>query len=53
MNSQGVTKELFHGTSKETCDLIYKGGFDRSYAGDKGKILHFFSKYCFANTNNN
>jgi len=37
MKSKSVTKKLFHGTSKEVCELICKTGFDRSYAGEKGK----------------
>ena len=39
MKSKNVSKELFHGTSKEVCELIYKSGFDRSYAGDNGNLF--------------
>ncbi|XP_076815876.1 protein mono-ADP-ribosyltransferase PARP14-like [Clavelina lepadiformis] len=28
-----VTQQLFHGTSTDVCQKVYKDGFDRSYAG--------------------
>ncbi|CAK8697157.1 unnamed protein product [Clavelina lepadiformis] len=28
-----VTQQLFHGTSADVCQKVYKDGFDRSYAG--------------------
>ena len=37
MNSTAVTKELFHGTSSDICEQIYKSGFDRGYAGKHGE----------------
>jgi len=39
-----VTRQLFHGTSGDVCDKIYKDGFDRSHAGRHGE----FRKACDA-----
>ena len=38
LSKYAVTKELFHGTSKVTCEMVYKSGFDRSFAGSRGKV---------------
>uniref|UniRef100_H2YRT1 Poly [ADP-ribose] polymerase n=1 Tax=Ciona savignyi TaxID=51511 RepID=H2YRT1_CIOSA len=34
-----VEQELFHGTTEDVCEKIWKGGFNRSYAGKNGTRL--------------
>uniref|UniRef100_H2YWJ9 PARP catalytic domain-containing protein n=1 Tax=Ciona savignyi TaxID=51511 RepID=H2YWJ9_CIOSA len=43
-----VEQELFHGTTEDVCEKIWKGGFNRSYAGKNGeKVPDLEMEYIF------
>ena len=42
---KNATRELFHGTSSDVCEKIYKDGFNRSFAGKNGKKTK--KNWCF------
>lgn len=39
------TYPVFHGTSESSVESIYKGNFDRNYAGKNGQYIHQISDY--------
>ena len=42
-----VTQQLFHGTSTDVCQKVYKDGFDRSYAGKNGIAIFLLTLQFF------